>query len=433
MLATRPKPGEDGAVPTDKPRPGQVASAHESQGIAAALADIALACTDEADWLRWFETIETHWALDLTATRTTLASILGGTLVEAMRLIKWQRGQAVYPAESETALLDHLGLEHWPNRPSLMHDPVAAEHAQALCDQFQLGGLACWGGQLPMARQRLAELQMALNGLAVATGQQNSNIGRGELVIVLGGDTRVARVDGNRLELPEHGQGLARGWCQWRLDSVQERIGEAEREWRTFVWTGARGQMERQRAFLAMTQQALRALAASLVDRGSAGELALRRYRAAGKWMDDINQGNKDSTTLMRNWRKIKTGNRIAWSGLTGGEHQGDRRLRATIDNWQWEDRALEAAFWRAPQWQVPAWFQRFMALGSESWPENMNEGRGPLLMAAWAFAFEGRVRERLGHDSGAARHRTSHPQGQEAYQMERFFRDHLDPLLYGN
>lgn len=397
-----------------------------------ALFDLALACTDEAGWLNWLGEVDKHWPLDLEKSRDLLSQALGGILVDSIHLLKRVRLDEHHDASGlEPILRAHLGVPSAVDPPRLSYDPGLEDGAWLLCEQFRLGGVEFWAHEVPRAKQRLTELRLALGALATACGTENARIGRGKLVLVVGADIRVPRVSGNRIDLPATGLGLARGWCQWRLENADDhQILEAERSWARQLPTGVRGTMARQRAFLTMTQNALRQLAGGLVDRSNAGELALRRYRAASRWMDDLGSGPKDSDTLMRGWRKIKTGNRIAWTGLTGNGASED--LQGTIDNWQWEDRALEAAFWRAPQWQVPAWFQRFLALGSDAWPEHMELVRGPLLHQAWAFAFEGMIRNRLGHDSGAAKKRASHPLDHEAHQMERFLTQHLNDAIFG-
>ena len=394
-----------------------------------ALQDLALSCTDEAGWVNWLSEVDQHWPLDLEKPKLALSQALGGVLVDAIHLVKTLRERQHGADQIEEVLRGHLGLYGSMGMPRLVVEPGLEDAARLLCEQFRLAGVNVWAHELSRARQRLTELRMALGGLATACSQENGRIGRGTLVLALGGEMRVARVAGNRIDLPSQGMGLARGWCQWRLEhATPEAISEAERAWARSLRTGARGTMARQKAFLSMTQNALRQLAGGLVDRSNAGELALRRYRAASRWIDDLETGPKDEQTLMRGWRKIKTGNRIAWSGLTGSSKEMD--LQGTIDNWQWEDRALEAAFWRAPQWQVPAWFQRFLALGADAWPDHMELVRGRTLHEGWAFAFEGLVRDRLGHDSGAARKRASHPLGHEANQMERFFAQYLHDIM---
>lgn len=417
---------------------GKTSSQHDeqrdNQTISDALLDMATVCTEEKHWDEWKDTVLEHWPVEQPSIFQQLGAILGPTLAEGLGTLLLlhrmkTRGEQIEGEERKLcAVLAHLGYQDWPNRPALIHDPAVQEQARLLCEQYHLSGIDIWSGLLGQAKPRLEELRMALNNFALAIGQENSRVGRGRLGILLGGKIQVSACRSNYIELPQDEQGLARGWCSWRLADPQSQqyLAQAEREWKGFIWTGERGRMARKRTFMYMTQHSLRNLAGGLVDRSSAGELALRRYRAAGRWMDEATQTQKDDAALLRGWRKVKTGNRIAWTGLTSGELGQDHEIRSAIDNWQWEDRILEAAFWRDPQWDVPVWFQRFLALGSESWPEDMHMVRGDKLHQAWAFAFEGIVRNKMGHDSNTAKSRPSHPTGAEARGMEKFFNEHL-------
>lgn len=403
----------------------------DSDTINSALFDLALMCNDEAGWTQWLHNIDKHWNLDLEKPRLTLENSIGRSIVEVIQILKRARQDNSERWNVTLPLLQkHFGLPSSNEQPRITFDAGTEELGRAICDQFQLAGIEVWANEIPRAKQRLTELQLGLGALATACGQDPIRIGRGRLVLIISSDIRVPRVAGDRIDLPANGMGLARGWCNWRLDQGDDQaLIEAERGWARTLHTGARGTMARQQAFLTMTQNALRQFAGGLVDQSAAGELALRRYRAASRWMDDLGSGPKDQDALMRGWRKIKTGNRIAWAGLTANGSSED--LQSTIDNWQWEDRALEAAFWRAPQWHVPAWFQRFLALGSDSWPDHMELVRGQLLRQAWAFAFEGMIRNRLGHDSGVAKKRASHPVGHEAAEMERFITLYLNRVIF--
>lgn len=403
--------------------------------ISSALLEMAGACVEERDWEEWKDTVLEHWPVEQPSIFKQLGAILGPTLSEGLGIIllsHQRKGEDGSKEKNEDeklrAVCKHMGYPDWPARPAVIHDPAVQEQARLLCEQYHLAGIDIWSGLLGQAKHRLEELRMALSNFALAVGQESSRVGRGRLIILLGGKIQVATSSMNYIELPQDEQGLARGWCQWRLSDPQSRqhLARAEREWRQFLWTGERGCMARKRIFMLMTQQSLRNLAGGLVDRSSAGELALRRYRAAGRWMDEATNTQKDNAALMRGWRKVKTGNRIAWTGLTSGELGEDPEIRSAIDNWQWEDRILEAAFWRSPQWNVPVWFQRFLALGSDTWPENMHMVREEKLYQAWAFAFEGIIRNKMGYDSNTAKGRPSHPIGPEARLIEKFFNEHL-------
>lgn len=411
----------------------------KNQTVATTLLDMAITCSEEKDWRQWKDTLLQHWPVEQPSVFRQLSEILGPSLTEGLALlldsyqIEKEKGQDPDAAEKFLAICRHFGFSEYPSHPAIIHDPSTQEQARILCEQYHLAGIDIWASLLGQAKSRVDELRMAMSNLALASSQDNSRIGRGHLVVVLAGKVQVPNVSGNRLELPDEEQGLARGWCQWRMEkpTSQSMLGLAEREWTGFLRCGERGKMARQRMFMLMTQHSLRRLAGSLVDRTNAGELALRRYRAASKWMNEATMAQKDNESLLRGWRKVKTGNRIAWTGLASGELGNDPALRTAIDNWQWEDRILEAAFWRMPQWCVPAWLQRFYALGSESWPEDMDKISGRQLHQAWAFAFEGMIRDKMGYDSSAAKARPSHPVGFEARQMEEFFNQHLSWIIY--
>lgn len=407
--------------------------------VASALMDMALVCSDEKEWRNWKDTLLEYWPLEEPTVFSELAATLGPSLAHALLvilssyIIEKEEGEDPEAVSKFNSVCQYLGFTSYPSRPAIIHDPTVQEQARLLCEQYHISGIDIWTCLLSQAKNRLDELRIALSNLALASGQETSKIGRGNLVVLLAGKVRVPSVAGKRLELPDNEQGLARGWCQWRMEqpTSQSMLVLAEREWRSFLWCGERGKMARQRMFMVMTQHSLRRIAGSLVDRSSAGELALRRYRAAVKWMEEATNTFKDRETLLRGWRKVKTGNRIAWAGLTSGDMSKDSAVKTAIDNWQWEDRILEAAFWRAPQWDTPVWLQRFYALGAEAWPENMSSIRGRRLHQAWAFAFEGMIRDQLGHDSSTAKARPSHPVEFEAKQMEWFFKEHLNWIIY--
>jgi len=390
------------------------------------LEDSAWGCQSDADWTTWMTQVKKLWPQyvfmePLHHRREGTEGIdvhLGPTLGQALF--------EVIHSEDETP---EFALNTRAKTPPSRHPPSAEIVALAvrLRSEFGLKEIVVSRSSEPLwVKKQLTDAYLGFASIATLLDIPHQNIGGRLLRLWLHEKSPfrgATSSSAQHIEIHQSGGNIAQSWAWWKLTRNQhiDYNTLAARWARSFSKT-PRMILEHQHRFLDQSQHAYKKLMERVPVTSEMGQRIFRRYRALCKWVDDVRRGGSLEYT-QQSWEKLKTGNRIAWSG----EHtQGYENV---VKNWLWEERLLETAFWRAPQWHIPAWVQRFQALRFDS------SSKGDVFsedacLGLWTLGFEGFIRERMGYDGWIAREHICHPWGMEAKQFNEFLNEYLFPLI---
>ena len=262
-------------------------------------------------------------------------------------------------------------------------------------------------------KKQLTELKMGLSHLSSLLGVSENDIGQKKLSFYFYqyAETNVTALAQDTIIIGGKGYSVARLWSSWKASLCGDRIyaafWEASREWRHTPYMRFR----RQTLALQMFKRQFKNLVDHMDLSTDAGDKVARRYRAFGKWTDDVLRG-LDLAQTTQGWQKVKTGNRIAWSGSAF-----DARF---LHTWQAHERDIENVFWRTPRWDLPAWVQA-------GWDDSLSPRH---IQKFIGIAFEAWVRDYLEHDSWLARDSADRPLEEEAEEVFSTLQRRMLPLL---
>lgn len=389
------------------------------------LEDAAWGCQHEADWNNWLKQVEKIWPQyvfmePLYHRREGTDGIdvhLGPTLGQALF-------ERIHSDNQPLKLTTRSKLQPVRSVPS---GDVAAM-AVRLRNEFGLKEIAASRScDVQWLKKQLTDAHLGFANLATLLDIPNHHIGNGTLRLWFHEKSPLKGASSSsqqHIEIHQTGGNVAQTWAWWKLTQnsytdYSSLISQWLRRW----VKGARIKIEHQQQFLDKTQHAYKKLVDQVPVTSEMGQRVFRRYRALCKWIDDVKKGvSLDSN--QQAWEKLKTGNRIAWSG----EHA--HAYQTVVRNWGWEERLVEAAFWRAPQWHIPSWVQRFRALAHDSWVRNEDYFKDEDFLSLWTLGFEAYIRDKIGFDGWIAMHQICHPTGFEAQQFNGFFLEHLFHII---
>lgn len=390
-----------------------------------ALEDTAWGCQSEVDWSNWLGQVQKIWPNyvfmePLHHRREGTDGIevhLGPSL-----------GQALFEViHSETPVLSlKTRARTPPSRHTLLAETTAL--AERLRNEFALKEVVASRSSEPLwLKKQLTDAYLGFASIATLLDIPHHAIGAGALRIWLHEKSPIKGATSSssqHIEIHQSGGNIAQTWAWWKLARNQHiDFSTLGARWMRGFGKSPRMVLEHQNQFLDKSQQAYKRLMEQVPVTSEMGQRVFRRYRALCKWTDDIRRGSS-LESIQQTWEKLKTGNRIAWSG----EHTlGYDKI---IKNWSWEERVIENAFWRAPRWDVPAWVQRYQALASDSTRSHSLVFSEEEYMALWTIGFEGFIREKMGYDGWTAMSHICHPMGKEAEDFHSFLQEYLFPLI---
>ena len=391
------------------------------------LEDAAWGCSQESDWAAWLNQVEkiwphleTHFLDKQSNPQDTIDVHLGPTLGQA--LLK----KCYFPHRPLELFGGHLAL---PTRSGI--PPEIDAMASKLCDEFAIHDIIVTRGSSALwIRKQLTDAQMGLGSMALSMSIPAKHVGKNHLHLWMSehsGRKGANAADHDHIEIHQSGGNIAQAWAFWKqlfaLRAQKVPFSDISSAWRRSWIRSPRQHVEHQEQFLNKSQRALKSLLDQVAVTTEMGQRAFRRYRAACKWIDDVQRGTSFEN-IQQHWSKVKVGNKIAWSG----EHA--LPYERIIKNWSWEERLIEAAFWQAPRWHVPSWVQRQLALTYDAWPKHDYDLQEADYMALWALGFESMVRNKISYDGWIAMQQICHPEGWEAVAFHAFFEEYLQSIF---
>lgn len=287
--------------------------------------------------------------------------------------------------------------------------------------------------------KQLNDARMGLSQMAMALGIPSTHVGHGRLKLWFHeASTRRGASVGRRDHIEIHGRGgdVAQAWANWRMSALARAgvldVAVRESDWRVSWNRSARAGLERVDLLLDKSQAALKA-ATDRVDAASDfGQRAFRRYLAVCKWLD-LARGGADPTTVLNGWSKVKTGNRIAWTGAPVMGHE------TVVAAWMWEERFLDQALFAPERYETimgaaprPSWVRRYTAIAHDIGTNDTNVTEEDVV-ALWSLGVEAVLRQHIGFDSWTAGTNLCQPDGFELDEFRAFYTEHLaGPLLAG-
>ena len=390
------------------------------------LEDAAWGCGSEHDWNEWLDQVEKIWggpAQLMSFHHPSTDGIdfhLGPTLGQALIDKATHRNKNLMLRNKAAGL---------PQRAS--YGPDIQQLADRLSQEFGISRVMVSRSSSPTwIKKQLMDAVMGLGNMATLVGIAGPQVGK-KLLNVWFHEHSLGRGsvagDHQHIEIHQNGGNIAQSWAYWKFQQINSLPGNPipsiASSWRRSWVRSARRVVEHQQQFLNKSQQALKQQQDLVAVTSEMGQRIFRRYRAICKWVDEISRG-ASFDSIHKHWNKVKIGNRIAWSG----EHaQGYERI---IQNWNWEERLIEAAFWKAPRWHVPSWVQRQLALTHDYWPKQDYDFDNKDLMALWALGFESLVRQKVTYDGWVAMDQVCHPHGTEAQDFGSFYEEYLQELI---
>ena len=282
--------------------------------------------------------------------------------------------------------------------------------SKAIISQFGLNDIGYSLSSRPeWIRGQLTEIRIGLSTLAAVLGVPDERVGRQSLKFFLHEglsgekDGRTFVVD-DTLVVQRKGGRVARAWAEWAGEKMPDDIADLFFDWLDNQPCSPASSVMRQHCTLLMAQKEFKRLVDSVDFVSDQGEKAARRYRAFGKWVDDVKKGASLSAVL-QGWTKLKTGNKIAWSAHDFGPN--------FLKMWRQNERNIETLFWGGASWRNPAW------VGQRSTSGRSRDSFHFLL----GVGFESFVRSKIGYDSWNAQESPLHPIEDEARDFYIFLR----------
>ena len=387
------------------------------------LEEAAWGCQGEQDWHNWINQLETIWPkytfLEPIHNKTSgegIESHLGATLGQALL-------EAIH-SDNQLIQLDTRANSPPPQQTSLS-DVIAL--AEKLRNEFNFLEISTSkSSDTTWLKKQLMDAHLGFANIATVLDVPHSAIGGGTLRLSFHEKSTqrgAFLVSQQHLEIHQMGGNVSQAWAFWKMSSNPfADYSRTISKWRQSWNKDERIKLEHQKQFLIKTQNACKRLVELIPVTSEMGQKIFRRYRSLCKWIDDLHRGVSLEIN-QKSWEKLKTGNRIAWSGESNSEY------RPIIKNWTIEERLIEKAFWKTPQWHVPAWVQRFRCLHQEN-VRSENGYNEKDYLELWALGFEGFMRNKMGYDGWSAMKKNSHPSNYEAQEFNTFLEEHLFPFL---
>lgn len=404
-------------------------SRHTGHMFVDSLEDAAWGCTSEQDWNNWLEQLNKIWSPHDTKSWASISPLeqnndqnidvhLGATLAQALHNKIYHQSQLRLSTQAASP----------PHRS--VHPASVRDAAQKLLHDFALKEIVTSrSSSSAWINKQLVDAHLGLANMATILGLKHERIGQGKLRLWIHEKspyTGATNGDSDHIEIHKNGGNVAQAWGLWRLEIAARHplfdTSYLAHEWRRGWRGGWRMGLEHQQQFVIKSQQSFKLLLDQIPVTSDMGQKVFRRYRAVCKWMDDVNRG-ASREHIQQSWIKIKTGNRIAWSGC-------EEQFASFIKKWTWEERLIETAFWVDPQWHIPSWVQRRQAMLHGEWVRSGSILEDEEYHDLWAMGFSGIVHQRLGYDGWMAQQHVCHPQNRENVDFLSFFNDHLHQVM---